>query len=34
MNPLMIALALLAGRGLGKLLQEDGALTWRDIDEW
>lgn len=34
MNPLTIVLALLAGRGLGKLLQGDGALAWRDIDEW
>lgn len=34
MNPLTIVLALLAGRGLGKLLQENSSLAWRDIDEW
>jgi hypothetical protein len=34
MNLLTLVLAVLAGRGLGKLLQEDGTLAWRDIDEW
>lgn len=34
MNPLMLVFAVLAGRGLGKLLQESSSLAWRNIDEW
>lgn len=34
MNLWKLLLVVAAGRGLEKLLREDGLLAWRDIDEW